>query len=442
MKKFLILLYLWYLRLFAKIQLRKINPTIVGVGGASGKSSTAFIISKILDTKYKVKQGKGKNSETGIPLNILDIDNSDYTFFGWIKIIFLAPWKALTNYKKYDFLVVEMGIDSPFAPKNMDYLLKIVQPKTGVLTNISLEHSVNFDPLVSAEAELEREKEILNLTAKEEGLLLKSIPESGRSILNIDNPYIKQLLPLKSKTVTVSMNDKTSDFYISKITVDNNSFTVDFIFLKDEHQIKISQPLPKYFAYSFVLSIAVSFSFGINIKDSIKSVEENFSLPPGRFSVFKGIKDTTIIDSSYNSSPEAAKGALELLNLIAKENRKVGILGDMRELGSLSRLEHARLAREIVKNLDSVILIGPIVSKYVAPVLLSSRFDFKTFQSFKESRETILKEIKEKDVVFIKGSQNTLFLERAVELLLLDPTDKSKLCRRGVYWDKKRKNTQ
>ncbi len=81
MKIFLVRLYLGYLRFFSRLQLRKINPTVIGVGGSSGKTSTSHLIAEILSTKYKVKQSKGKNSETGIPLSILDIDMQEYSLF-------------------------------------------------------------------------------------------------------------------------------------------------------------------------------------------------------------------------------------------------------------------------------------------------------------------------------------------------------------------------
>ncbi len=441
MRKFFVSIILFYLRFFAKLQLSKINPTIIGVGGGSGKSSTSNIIAQILKSKYKILESKGKNSETGIPLNILGIEIERYSFSEWLKIIFLVPIKFIANNNKYDYFVIEMGIDSPFPPKNMEYLLRFIKPNIGVLTNIVLEHSIYFESLARSIDERDRKKEILRMTAKEEGLLLKSVPEKGLSVVNIDDQNIKSLLPLKSNTISVSTKNKEADFYVKKIEVTEKSFEMTFKFLKEEYTLKINQPLPSYFATSFLLAFAVCFYCGIKVQDAISVIASSFQLPPGRFSVFKGIKNTLIFDSTYNSSLESTIGGMELLKDLKTGRRKVGILGDMRELGGLSQIQHEELAKYIVKNLDFAILIGPMMSQFTAPILKSSNFNFLSFNDFKNAKSEIENNIKKDDLILVKASQNTLFLERVVDMLLENPEDKKLLARRGSFWDKQRRNS-
>src|SRR3989344_515695 len=262
MKKILSIPFLWYLRILVRLQLWKINPIIIGIGGASGKSSLAQILYQILSVKFKVKQSGGKNSETGIPLSVLDIKLESYSFLDWSKAALTAPLRLITNWKKYDYFVVEIGIDSPYPPKNMEYLLKIIQPKIGALTNIFLEHSLYFDPISKSDSWEERRKEILEETAKQEGLLLKSIRQDGLAVLNLDDPNITGLLPLKSKTVTISEKNKSADFYIVSSKVEEKSFTIKFIFLSDLYVTKIPQALPKYYTLTIVMALAIAFSCG------------------------------------------------------------------------------------------------------------------------------------------------------------------------------------
>ena len=441
MKKISINLFLFYLRTMARVQLYKIKPLIIGVGGSSGKSSLSDLIEIVLAQKYIVKNSHGKNSETGIPLNVLDIDVVDYSLTSWLRTGFLAFVKIFTNWKKYDVYVLEMGIDSPNPPKNMDYLLKFIKPNIGILTSIGLEHAQFFEDYIKHSDNESAYADVMSAIASEELLLLKSIKKSGRNILNIDNEYIKKSLPLVSKSVSISRFEREADFYITKISISENSFVVNFNFLNEEYEIKLNKPLPYYFAYSLLFALACAFSCEININSSIKLLEEKFKLPPGRFSVFDGIKNSIIIDSSYNSSPEACIGALNSLKDFTNRKRKVGILGDMRELGRLSKFAHEELALVISKTLNFSILIGPNMCDYVAPILNKKNCKYIAFDSFKDVKESLPDLINEKDLIIIKGSQNNLYLERAVELLLKNKNDRENLCRRGKYWDKIRQKS-
>lgn len=432
--------FLGYLRFFAKLQLKKINPFIIGVGGASGKTSLSNFIYLILQSSQRVKQSKGKNSETGIPLDILNLVNKNYTKRDWLKIFALAPLKVLFDWKKYSIYVVEMGIDGPLEPKNMSYLLKIIKPNLSVLTNIGFEHSQYFDPLVLGENNKNRGEDILNLTKKQEGLLLTALGTKDYAIVNLDDEKIKSLqAQIKATKLTVSAREKTADFYIAKVQNFVDKFVVDFRYQNQDYQINIDNPLPVHFAYSFMLAIAAASIKILDIDKCIKALEENFSLPAGRMTVFKGVKDTVLIDSSYNNA--TLTPILDLLDFIkdvGKARRRVGIIGDMRELGTMSRIVHEEVAKKILDTLDFVILIGPLSQKYVEPILKKEKFNVLSFANYTQVKERIYDLIQPKDMILIKGSQNTLYLERVVEMLLKDKSDAIKLCRRGEFWDKLR----
>ena len=433
-------LLLLYLRTAVRVQLAKIRPIIVGVGGSSGKSPTAGFIETILKTKYKVLGTGGKNSETGIPFSILGIKIKNYSKLDWLRVCLLVPISILFNWKKYDFLVAEMGIDSPLPPKNMGYLLKIINPKVVVLTNIEYEHSVYFEPFIKDNKK--PEEEILKLISDEEVSLLKALSQNEIAVLNLDDPEILSVAgDLKARLISLSSEDADADFYLQGVKVDENEFVAEFSNDGEKYSIEIAQSLPLFFDYSLILSIAVCSALGIKVEESIAVLEENFKLPPGRASIFEGIKNTTIIDSSYNSSFNAAAGMLDLLSLIGKDSRRFAVIGDMREQGSLSEMLHKKLAKQIIETSDYAVLIGPETQKYVLPYLREQKFPHRHFVSCTEAMDFIEENVKEGDAILVKGSQNTLFLERVVEMLLKDKTDASGLPRRGVYWDKIRAKT-
>lgn len=436
MRKVLVQFALFYLRFFAGIQLFKIKPVIIGVGGASGKSSLANFISIIASQKFKIRETKGKNSETGIPLSILNIDIQNYTFFDWLAVFILAPIKIIFDWRKFDILVSEMGIDGPFEPKNMDYLLKIVRPKIGVLTNISYEHSIYFEQVSK------NREQILDLTFEQESKLLKALPKDGVAILNIDDLKISRIKGIKASKIKISNKDKVSDFFIEEIDTDFKNFKVSFLFKLRKYRIVVDRPLPYHYAYSLVMAVAACYFLGIEINDAIKVLREKFSLPSGRLSLFKGISDTTIIDSSYNNATLAPiLDILDLLKKISGKRRKVAVIGDMRELGVISKSYHEEVAKKLLETTDLVFLIGPMTRKFIAPILSKYRHNFHTFNTFSESKNTINKDIEKGDVILVKSSQNTLFLERVVEMLLKNAEDRKKLARRGKFWDKIRSQT-
>lgn len=434
---------LWYLRIAAKLQIWKMKPRIIGIGGSSGKSSLVKLIAEVLGEKYKVKHSEGKNSEIGLPLNILGLRITDNSFFDWLRILILAKWKLLTDWNHIDIYIAEMGIDGPKEPYNMSYLLKIVKPTIGVVTNVSVEHSVYFDPLVKETEEEKRKEKILDLIAKEETSLLTSLSPQETAIVNLDDTYIDSAKEhICAKKLTISLANTKAELYVAKIKTTLERFQMEFIWKEKTYTLTIDQLLPDFYAYEFLFVFAVALLLDIPLSQAILSLEKHFSLPAGRFSIFQGIKQTTIIDSSYNNATlEPIIGILDVLKKTGGTKRKIAIIGDMREQGSQSRRNHEILTEKISQTINISILIGPLLANYTAPILKRKKKKFYSYLTFSDAKKTILETIKPKDIVLVKGSQNTLFLERVVEMLLDDKRNVKKLCRRGIFWDKLRERT-
>lgn len=359
MKKYLSIFVLQYLKFFAKLKIAKINPIIIGVTGSAGKTSCVAAIEAILKTKYTVKTTGTANSESGIPLSILDLKMNDYSIFDWMRVILLAPFVKLD---KFDVLVAEMGIDDLKSPKNMEYLLSIIQPKIGVFLNALPVHT-------------EQMKSVENIF-DEKSKLIKSLPTDGTAIINSD-------YDIETKAKIIKFKDDGS-------------------------------AIPP--------AMVVGKIFGI-------SKMPKFNLPPGRGNIFEGINQSTIIDSSYNSSPVPTENALEKLAL--EKNRKIAVLGDMRELGNLSQEEHKKIADIAKKTANVVITVGPLFKQFTT-------FDYQ-FDNFYQAGKFLQGFLQKGDVVLFKGSQNTIFLEGAVEMVLANKSDAAKLCRMGKFWEKKRR---
>ena len=84
--------------------------------------------------------------------------------------------------------------------------------------------------------------------------------------------------------------------------------------------------------------------------------------PPHRMSV-RRTDDLVIVDDSYNASPAAVSAALALLR--GQAGRRVAVIGDMRELGSLSDAAHADAGREAAASADVLVGVGELAGGIV-----------------------------------------------------------------------------
>ena len=388
MKPQLSLLILVYLRFFARLQLGKIrflqkikgkNLDIVGITGSAGKSSTLTACQSVFSKNFRVKTNHGYNSESGLPLSIIGLKINDYSYLSWLKIIFLAPFKFILNWSAYDILILEMGIDSPQWPKNMDYLLSVVQPNIGIFLNVSPVHMFNFNSL----EDIAQEKAKLVNQAK----------------VAIINPADKLVLKF------------TQNKNLIKLTPVEIKFT--------------NYHLPDVYQVGFGAALSLAQLFHIPRSQAITNLQQNFSLPPSRSSLLDGIQHTTIIDSSYNSSPIAAAKLLNFLSTFP--GRKIAVLGDMRELGSSTAPQHRQIYQLALKSADLIISVGPETTAY---------FGTKAhkFTYWWQAADFLKSKIKSGDTILVKGSQNTIYLEELVKTILARPADATKICRQSPWW--------
>ncbi len=388
MKKNISNLILKYLKFFAKVQLSKIRLIqklkkrqldIVGITGSAGKSSTLFACQAILSSHFKVKTNDGYNSESGLPLSIIGLKISNYSVFSWLKIIFLCPIKLLINWKSYDILILEMGVDSPNWPKNMGYLLSVIQPNIGIFLNVSSVHVANFKSI--------------DQIAQEKAKLINSVKTA---IINSQDKLVKKYTQNKNIIAFTPTKIKFEQFY-----------------------------LPDIYQFSFGAALSLAQLFNINYKEAVTNLQKNLILPPSRSSILEGIKNTTIIDSSYNSSPIACQELLKFLNSF--KTKKIAVLGDMRELGKSAKDEHQKIYELAIKSADLIISVGSETQKYFGN-------KSQKFNNWWQAADYLKEQITGNETILIKGSQNTIFLEELVKSILKNPSDSKKICRQSKYW--------
>lgn len=437
---------LLYFRFFAKIALHNTKATSIGIAGAVGKSTTRDALAAILTPYANTLVIKG-NSETGIPLGILGLEPGNYGVKDWILNMIIAPTRIFTL-KKTNFIIVEMGIDGPFPPKNMEYLLTVVKPHIGILLSESPAHVEHYEQIVpknitSKEDQLEY---IVSHILQDDAKLLQTSSFKTAIVDATDNRVFEEAKKRITNTRLYTVGSTSEhDLIVHSYELSLQGTTFGFSLHTHQQKEYLTISFPGYaFPKATGASIAAAILTCVHLDVPLSLIQEllstGFSPPKGRCTILSGKNNSTIIDSSYNSSPSSMESFLTLLKTL-KQSKKptVFVFGDMKELGSFSQLEHSRIARQCIGVVDHLLLIGPLTKQYVIPTLEKHINKFRSvlwFSSLLEAAHYLSEHIPQDAIMVCKGSQN---LEELIKPLLVHKTDTNKLCRQEEFWEKSKK---
>lgn len=425
MKKIAKKLILWILKILAKKRLKKFRGKVVAVVGSVGKTSTKEAIFTVLNSHFKVRKNKGNmNSDFGFLLSILEIDSGYSSATKWTWYLIKAFVHSMMR-DHSEILLLELGVDKP---GDMDFLASVVKLDMVVFTSIA--------PVHMDEGQFESMEDIL----KEKLKATHALKEKGLALFNVDNNFLHQSYKSfdRKKRVGFGLSEE-AEYRVSDISGSMDGLR--FIFHADEKKYEVHCGiLGSYHAYVLLPALVCGVKMGMDPEHAILALER-FKLPPGRMSKIDGINDSFILDSTYNSSPNALKEALRTLTEVAPEKaRRVAVLGNMNELGAKSKEMHEMIGKIIPEACDLLLTVGKeaediaekAVERGMEPTLV---FKFKTAQ---DAADFFKKEVKKGDVILVKGSQNKVRLEKFVKELMLRPEDaKELLVRQDREWQAK-----
>ena len=392
------------LMLLAKWTLNKYDPGIIGITGSVGKTSTKEAIKVVLGSMRRIRASKGNlNNEIGLPLSIIGDWDKVGGFGFWFKVLWRGLIGLVLPVKYPEMLILEYGADKP---GDIRYLTDIAKPKIGVVTAIG-DIPVHVEFYSGPDA-----------VAKEKSRLVEVLPAVGFAVLNFDD---ESVMDMKDRTRAHVITYGFGEGAQVRITNFETKFDDQFrgISFKMEYggnfvPVRLDYCFGKAQAYAAAAAACVGLTLGMNLV-RIAEALSNYRSPSHRMKLIAGIKESDIIDDSYNASPLSMHEAIDTVKSI-KAKRKIGVLGDMLEIGKYSIEAHEAIGSKAGKALDMLFTVGPR-AKFIAESANKAGLAEKNIFSFDtadEARLEVQSRIKKGDFVLVKASR-ALKLEKIIE---------------------------
>ncbi|MEI6529126.1 MAG: UDP-N-acetylmuramoyl-tripeptide--D-alanyl-D-alanine ligase [Candidatus Falkowbacteria bacterium] len=421
------------LKILSKLILKKYQPIVIGITGSIGKTSAKDAIYEVLKDKLRVRTSiKNYNNEIGLPLTIIGQESPGRSLIGWFFLLFKALGLCLFRDRNYpQVLVLEMGVDRP---GDMDYLTSIAPVNVGVVTAVSYSHIEYFGSIVNIK--------------KEKQVIIEKLQPKGLAILNFDNEYTKEMASVSKERILSyglkeGANLQAQDIVYNFTKVGYDLFGINFKLNYNGSIVPVTMKnvMAETALYAALAAAAVALYFDFNLVEVAQALS-NFSLPKGRMNLLPGIKHTFIIDDTYNSSPEAALAAVDVLGRIKVDETadKYAIMGDMLEIGSYTEEGHQLVGKKIATSgINQLIAVGEKARGFIRGAKEAGMEDdyIFYFDHPEEAGHFLQNRIKAGDVLLIKGSQGAR-MEKVVKELMAEPERAAELIvRQGNEWENK-----
>jgi UDP-N-acetylmuramoyl-tripeptide--D-alanyl-D-alanine ligase len=347
---------------------RRSGAKVVAITGSAGKTTTKEVTAEFLETRYRVYRNKGNlNNHIGLPLSLLELRS------------------------RPEVAVVELGMNHPGEIRT---LVNVAEPDVRVWTNVGDAHLGFFE---SADAIADAKGEILE-QAKPDDVL----------VANADDPRIAARVRAFEGRVVTFGTEADADVRALSIVVRGLEGT----------SAQVTTPAGSFALETSLLGLgnlsnvlaatAVALEFDVPL-DVIAAAAASLRPARRRGELLRLPGGLTLIDDSYNSSPSALRRALETVKAATGSARKIGVIGEMLELGShATALHEACGAAAADAGLDLLVTVGGEPAQALAEAAVRAgmaRGSVAHVSSSGEAAELTLARVRPGDLVLVKGSR-------------------------------------
>jgi len=347
---------------------------VVAITGSAGKTTAKELTAHVLQSAGNrvLKSERNYNNGLGLPLSVLRMVSEDR-----------SP-------EQFDLAVLEMGMSSP--THEIQRLCKITPPDVAVelmVAPVHLEYLGTIENIAAAKAEL-----------------IEGLKPEGTAILNADDALVMKMRDKHAgRTLTFGI-DNAAD--VSASEIDTKSLgRIDFRLRTPLGEAQASLGMSGRHNLSNALAAsAVGTVFSLTAEEIARALS-TAQPPKMRGEVFDFAMGFTVIDDSYNSNP---RSLLNMVRTMAEggrgRKRLVVIAGEMLELGPDEVALHREAGREIAAyGIDVLFGVRGLAREIVAGAYETGLSAGRFFNSSDEAATQLIKEVKEGDLILVKGSR-------------------------------------
>ena len=350
------------------------HPKVVGVTGSVGKTTTKqMTYAALCGFGETIKTEGNQNNELGMPRTLMRIGAST------------------------EYAVIEMGMSHA---GEIDRLARAARPDVGIITCIGVSHIGN---LGSQENICKAKLEICN-----------GLPEGAPLVLNYDDKFLRAAkLPAHVRPVWFSMADESAD--VCALSIRQEKDGMSFV-LEDQEEGTF---VVKHNVANALAAYCAATRLGCDPRKVIQGLAAFEQT--GRRQKVVDSKGVTVIEDCYNANPDSMKAALAMFKEFPCK-RRFALLGDMLELGDLSREAHEELGRLAAESdLYCLVTYGE-QAKRTAVVAAAKGQKTLHANNYREAADALLNRIQPGDALLVKASRG-MALEKALEIFYAEQKD-------------------
>jgi len=361
------------LQRLAAARRERIPVEVIGVTGSVGKTTTKEITAAVLGVRYRVLKNEANyNNEIGLPLTLLNLE------------------------PEHERAVLEMGM---YAPGEIRHLCQIARPRVGIVTNVGpshLERMGSLEAITDAKAEL-----------------VESLPPDGTAILNGDDPRVAAMASRTSARALLYGTSPACD--VRGLETEGRGLEgIAFTLECGGRRIRIQTHLPgRHLLHNALAAAGAGLVEGLALDEAASALAK--VEVPLRLSVHRARCGATILDDTYNASPSSMMAALDLLAELP--GRRIAVLGDMRELGTLEEQGHRSVGERAAEVAELIYAVGDL-GRLTGEAARQAGHDGVSFWDSKdEAAQDLRQRLAPGDAVLLKASR-AMALETVLPLLM------------------------